>query len=356
MEFVWPRQTALLRSYVNIATYCDKINQQFNVGATGWSPKYEDIMDTKVSFVTVPEDYSDQRIDNFLFAKFRKVPKSHIYRVIRKGEVRVNKKRVKAESRIQPGDIIRIPPLQTVEQNQIELKPSQTWLTILADSVIYEDNDILAINKPSGLPVHGDKGTYGVVDVLKMLYPQYPHLELAHRLDKETSGCLLLAKKRSMLKRLHDAFREGQVRKTYYALTLGHWKKSELHVDLPLTRREKATPECCVVVDKFHGKASVTRFEVADYFKEATGVLAYPETGRTHQIRVHAQYKGHPLAGDSRYGQPEFNTQLKLVGLNRLFLHALKLQIRLPNHQPIKIQAPLPDELTKILGNLTRID
>ena len=311
-------------------------------------------MDTKVSFITVPEDYTDQRVDNFLFAQYRKIPKSHIYRVIRKGEVRVNKKRVKADSRIYPGDVIRIPPLQiqSGEQKQIELKPSQTWQKILANSVIYEDADILAINKPSGLPVHGDNGTYGVIETLKMLYPQYPHLELAHRLDKETSGCLLLAKKRSMLKRLHEAFREGQVRKTYYALTLGHWKKSELHVDLPLTRREKATPECCVVVDKFHGKPSVTRFEVADQFKEATGVLAYPETGRTHQIRVHAQYKGHPLAGDNRYGNAEFSAQMKLLGLNRLFLHALKLNIRLPNHQPIKIQAPLPDELTKILIKL----
>ena len=314
-------------------------------------------MENKVSFVTVPEDYSDQRIDNFLFAKFRKIPKSHIYRVIRKGEVRVNKKRVKAESRIQPGDVIRIPPLQieSSEQKQVDLKPSQTWQKILANSVIYEDADILAINKPSGLPVHGDNGSYGVIEVLKMLYPQYPHLELAHRLDKETSGCLLLAKKRSMLKRLHEAFREGRVRKTYYALTLGSWKKTELRVDLPLSRREKATPECCVVVDKFHGKPSITRFEVADQFKEATGVLAYPETGRTHQIRVHAQYKGHSLAGDSRYGNAEFSAQLKLLGLNRLFLHALKLNVLLPNHQPIKIQAPLADELTKVLENLTRI-
>ena len=309
-------------------------------------------MESKVSFVTVPEDYTDQRIDNFLFAKFRKIPKSHIYRVIRKGEVRVNKKRVKAESRIQPGDVVRIPPLDCAEQKQVDLKPSQTWQKILANSVIYEDSDILAINKPSGLPVHGDNGSYGVIEVLKMLYPQYPHLELAHRLDKETSGCLLLAKKRSMLKRLHEAFREGRVRKTYYALTLGQWKKSELHVDLPLSRREKATPECCVVVDKFHGKSSVTRFEVADQFKEATGVLAYPETGRTHQIRVHAQYKGHPLAGDNRYGNPEFTAQMKSLGLNRLFLHALKLNILLPNHQPIKIQAPMPDELTQVLHRL----
>lgn len=316
--------------------------------------QYEDIMENKVSFVTVPEDYTDQRIDNFLFAKFRKVPKSHIYRVIRKGEVRVNKKRVKAESRIHPGDIVRIPPLHSEEQKQVELKPSQTWQKILANSVIYEDAEILAINKPSGLPVHGDNGSYGVIETLKLLYPQYPHLELAHRLDKETSGCLLLAKKRSMLKRLHEAFREGQIRKTYYALTLGQWKKSELHVDLPLTRREKATPECCVVVDKFHGKPSVTRFEVADQFKEATGVLAYPETGRTHQIRVHAQYKGHSLAGDSRYGDAEFNQQLKALGLNRLFLHALKLNIRLPNHQPIKIQAALAPELTEVLQKLMK--
>lgn len=309
-----------------------------------------------VSYITVPEDYTDQRVDNFLFAKFRKIPKSHIYRVIRKGEVRVNKKRVKADSRIYPGDVIRVPPLEMTDQKVIELKPSQAWQKILASSVIYEDSDILAINKPSGLPVHGDNGSYGVIDVLKQLYPQYPHLELAHRLDKETSGCLLLAKKRSMLKRLHDAFREGRVSKTYYALTLGHWKKTELHVDLPLTRREKATPECCVVVDKFHGKPSVTRFEVTDQFESATGVLAYPETGRTHQIRVHAQYMRHPLAGDARYGNVEFSAQMKSLGLNRLFLHALKLIIRLPNHQPIKIQAPLSPELVDVLEALSLLD
>lgn len=305
-----------------------------------------------VLHITIPEDYADQRLDNFLFAQFRKIPKSHIYRVIRKGEVRINKKRAKAETRVQPGDVIRIPPLEQAESKKVELKPSQSWLKILANAIIYEDSDILAINKPSGLPVHGDNGSYGIIEVMKQLYPQYPHLELAHRLDKETSGCLLLAKKRSMLKRLHDAFREGRVSKTYYALTLGQWKKSELHVDLPLTRREKATPECCVVVDKFHGKPSVTRFEVVDQFHEAIGVLAYPETGRTHQIRVHAQYKGHPLAGDSRYGDPAFNQYLKSLGLNRLFLHALKLNIRLLNHQPIKIQAPMPDELTQVIRRL----
>lgn len=307
-----------------------------------------------VLYITIPDDYADQRLDNFLFAQFRKIPKSHIYRVIRKGEVRVNKKRAKAESRIQPGDIIRIPPIDLTEDKKVELKPSQTWLKILANSVIYEDSEILAVNKPSGLPVHGDNGSYGIIEVMKQLYPQYPHLELAHRLDKETSGCLLLAKKRSMLKRLHDAFREGRVSKTYYALTSGHWKKSELHVDLPLTRREKATPECCVVVDKFHGKPSVTRFEVVDQFDGATGVLAYPETGRTHQIRVHAQYKNHPLAGDNRYGDPDFNQRLKLLGLNRLFLHALKLNVRLLNHQPIKIQAPMPGELTQVISRLMK--
>lgn len=306
----------------------------------------------QVSYITIPPDYSDQRIDNFLFKAYKNIPKSHIYRAIRKGEVRVNKKRVHAESRIQEGDIVRIPPFYQQEDSKIQLKPSDFWLEKLKISTIYEDDEILAINKPAGLPVHGDNGSYGVIETLKMLYPRYPQLELAHRLDKETSGCLLLAKKRRMLKRLHDAFREGSVRKTYYALTLGQWRKNELHVNLPLTRREKATAECCVVVDKFHGKPSVTRFEVADEFKGATGVLAYPETGRTHQIRVHAQYKGHPLAGDSRYGDAAFNEQMKSLGLNRLFLHALKLQIQLPNHQPIKIQSELPDELEKVLKHL----
>ncbi len=313
-------------------------------------------VNSQVSFVTVPEDYTDQRVDNFIFARFRKVPKSRIYRAIRKGEVRVNKKRVTAETRIQPGDIVRIPPMHVPESDHIPLKPSQQWLKIMANSILYEDDGILAINKPSGIPVHGDAGTYGVIEVMRALYPQYPHLELAHRIDKETSGCLLLAKKRGVLKQLHAAFREGDVQKTYYALTLGKWKKSELHVEVPLKRCERQTGECVILVDKTHGKVSLTNFEILDKFEEGEGVLAHPVTGRTHQIRVHAQYRGHPLAGDNKYGDPDFNTQLKILGLNRLFLHAMKLKITLPGaSQPIKVQAPLPVELTKVLENLTRI-
>ncbi len=302
-----------------------------------------------VSYITIPEGYSDQRVDNFLFKTYKNIPKTHIYKAIRKGEVRVNKQRVRADYRVEEGDILRIPPFYQPEENKIVLKPSQFWLDILKAAVIYEDDEILAINKPSGLSVHGDNGSYGVIESMKILYPEYPHLELAHRLDKETSGCLLMAKKRGMLKRLHDAFREGRVSKTYYALTLGRWKKSDLYVNLPLTRRDKATPECCVVVDKFNGKPSVTRFDIADQFEYATGVLAYPETGRTHQIRVHAQYKGHPLAGDNRYGDPKFNEYMKSLGLNRLFLHALRLNIQLLNHKPIKIQAPLAEELQALI-------
>lgn len=304
----------------------------------------------KVSYITIPLDYTDQRVDNYFFKNFKNVPKSHIYRAIRKGEVRVNKKRVDAESRIKEGDVVRIPPFYQPQESKIELKPTRSWVDLLKHSVIYEDENILAINKPSGLPVHGDNGSYGVIEVMKIIYPHYPDLELAHRLDKETSGCLLMAKKRSMLKRLHQAFREGRVKKVYYALTQGHWKKSELFVDAALSRREKSTPECCVVIDKFHGKPSITRFAVAAQLKEATVVFAYPETGRTHQIRVHAKYAGHPLAGDSRYGDQDFNQAWQKRGLKRLFLHALKLQVLLPESaSPIKIQAPLTEELTQIL-------
>ncbi|MCD8524698.1 MAG: RluA family pseudouridine synthase [Gammaproteobacteria bacterium] len=302
-----------------------------------------------VSYVTIPADYSDQRIDNFLFKINKNIPKSHIYRAIRKGEVRVNKRRVRSDSRVQGGDIVRIPPFVQAVEEKIVLKPSQHWLALLKNAVIYEDDGLLVVNKPSGLSVHGDHGYYGVIEVMKALYPQYPDLELAHRLDKETSGCLLMAKKRSMLKYLHEAFRAGKVKKTYYALTLGAWKKSELSVSAPLSRSKKTGPECQVTVDKVFGKPSQTRFVVAEQFVNATAVFAYPKTGRTHQIRVHARHVGHPLAGDTRYGSTAFNELLRQKGLGRLFLHALTLSFFLPDNQRIKLYAPLPSDLTAVL-------
>lgn len=303
-----------------------------------------------VENLIIPSDYSEQRVDNFFFRKFKNIPKSHIYKAIRKGEVRVNKKRVKADSRVQPGDVIRIPPFFNQNPDEILVKASPYWMETLKKSVIYEDESILAINKPWGLPVHGDKGSYGVLEVMKEIYPHYPDLELAHRLDKETSGCLLMAKKRSMLKHLHQAFREGRVKKTYYALTLGHWKKSELLVNLPLSRREKKGPECQVVVDKINGKESLTRFEVVKGLANASLVLAYPETGRTHQIRVHCKHLGHPLAGDTRYGDALFNEGLRKKGLNRLFLHAFKLKLSLPNYpSSLKLECALPLDLQNLV-------
>lgn len=307
-------------------------------------------MCSKVSYITIPTDYTEQRIDNFLFKNFKTVPKSHLYRAIRMGEVRVNKKRVRADSRLNPGDIVRIPPLQSSEQTTVQPQPSTSWREKIKKAVIYEDAYILALNKPAGLPVHGDQGRYGVIDVVKILYPQYPDLELAHRLDKETSGCLLLAKKRRMLKVLHAAFRQGQVKKTYFTVTHGCWKDKQSVINAPLSRREKATPECSVRVDFLQGKPAVTRFVVVKHFGQSTAVLAYPETGRTHQIRVHAQAAQHPIAGDSRYGDARFNDYWRQQGLTRLFLHALALEITLPDYPaPLKFYAPLAPELVRVL-------
>ena len=280
------------------------------------------------------------------------MPKTHIYRILRKGEVRVNKKRIKPNYRLQVDDQVRLPPLELTDQLPAP-KPGRSLMELLSDRILYEDKNLFIINKPSGIPVHGGtKVSIGLIEALRCMYPKLPHIELAHRLDAGTSGCIVIAKKRSILKELHELFRSGKVNKIYRALTKGHWKSSELRVDLPLHKNHLSSGERIVKVNK-EGKAATTLFSIISASNDATLVEAVLLTGRTHQIRVHAQSCQHPIAGDDKYGDPEFNKKMRQYGLNRLFLHAYLIEFTLPSTgQKISVQAPLDFELEQCVSSI----
>jgi 23S rRNA pseudouridine955/2504/2580 synthase len=305
-----------------------------------------------VKYLTIDPDFSDQRIDNFLITRLKGVPKTHIYRILRKGEVRVNKKRIQPSYRLQAGDQVRIPPVKLADPNK-PVQPSNSLMETLKSRVLYEDKLLLIMNKPSGIAVHGGSGVkLGLVEALRSIYPKSPHLELAHRLDSDTSGCLILAKKRSALKELHELLRLGKMRKLYYALTKGSWKKSELRVEAPLQKNQLSGGERIVKVQK-DGKPSLTVFRPIKSFAEGMLVEAELFTGRTHQIRVHAQYRGHPIAGDEKYGDRDFNKLMKQQGLDRLFLHAHTIEFVLPSTgQHVKVSAPLDSDLEDLINSL----
>lgn len=307
-----------------------------------------------VRFVEVGEDSDGQRIDNYLLKQLKGVPKSMIYRIIRKGEVRVNKKRVKQDFRLSTGDAVRIPPVRVKEQNSV--KPVGDRLKkLIENAILFEDDALLVVNKPSGVAVHGGSGvSFGVIEILRELRPNAKFLELVHRLDRDTSGCLMVAKKRSMLKRLHDRLREkGGIDKRYSALVCGRWKGKEHRIEAPLEKFNLSSGERMVRVSS-EGKPSLTIFKWVEHFENATLVEAYPVTGRTHQIRVHAQYAGHPLAGDGKYTPNEQNQRFKEHGLSRLFLHAQSISVPglLPGGLDFYVEAPIEGSLEATLNNL----
>jgi 23S rRNA pseudouridine955/2504/2580 synthase len=301
-----------------------------------------------VSFQTVDEFSEGQRLDNYLLKHLKGVPKSHIYRVIRKGEVRVNKGRKKAEYKLQLDDVVRIPPIRVSESGQVEA--SDNLKQLLTDSVLYEDKGLLIINKPSGLAVHSGSGvTIGVIEALRSMYKD--PVELVHRLDRATSGILLIAKKRSVLKNLHEQLAQHQMEKRYTALVKGTWSKKRHTIDAPLYQNSRYT-----VVDA-KGKEAISHFQPLKNFHqqdfEASLVEVLIETGRTHQIRAHAKHAGHPIAGDDKYGDPRFDAEIKTKGLKRLFLHAHQLTFTNPLTNEIqKVQAPLTQDLQDFLKQL----
>jgi len=311
----------------------------------------------KVQFVTVTDDQDGQRLDNFLKSRLKGVPKSMLYRIIRKGEVRINKKRAKPDTRVQVDDIVRIPPVRVADKEQPETLVGSRVQNLISDRILFEDDGLIVLNKPSGIAVHGGSGlSFGVIEALRQMRPESTFLELVHRLDRETSGCLMIAKKRSVLKRLHAYLRDGGMDKTYQALVVGRWKGRQHKVDSPLQKFHLASGERVVKVSR-EGKASLTNFRLLEHLQGATFVEAKPVTGRTHQIRVHTQFSGHPIAGDEKYTSREQNEPFKALGLKRLFLHAAKIEIPgVEGERPMIIEAPLDDDLSSLLVKLRRTE
>lgn len=317
----------------------------------------------EVKLLAVGEESAGQRLDNFLIRVLKGVPKTHVYRIIRSGEVRVNKGRASADTRVREGDLVRVPPVRVSEASARKLEqpaPAREF------PVLFEDEHLLAIDKPAGVAVHGGSGvSFGVIEQLRQARPQARMLELVHRLDRETSGILLVAKKRSALTKLQDQFRERETGKTYLALVSGAWPASKKVIDLPLHKYLLADGERRVKVvgkDDPDGMRSITLVKVAELLPlplagegggEGASLLEVTiKTGRTHQIRVHLASQGHPIAGDDKYGDFDLNKSLQKHGLKRMFLHAWRLQFDHPaSGERIALQAPLPPELQKFIAH-----
>lgn len=296
--------------------------------------------------VRIDGEQAGQRIDNFLRKELPGVPKSRIYRILRKGEVRVNGGRVRAEYKLQQGDEVRVPPARVRPDGQ---PPAAGAMRNLAEKVLYEDKSILVIDKPSGTAVHGGSGiSHGVIEILRAARPELRDLSLVHRLDKETSGCLVLAKRRSMLRTLHQKFREGIVEKNYLALGVGDWQLGDITVDAPLLVTHRQGGERHVVVRE-NGKQARTRIRLSRTYGKFSLLQCRPLSGRTHQIRVHLQNVEHPIAGDERYGDPDINARAAKNGLKRLFLHAQSIAFPDEHGNELHFTSPLADELQRFL-------
>ncbi len=301
--------------------------------------------------VSVPDDRDGQRLDNFLFGQLKGVPKTHVYRLLRTGQVRVNGKRAKPDARIAGGDTVRIPPVRVAPATEVP-RASDRSLESLASRIVFEDRNFIAIDKPSGLASHGGSGIkLGAIEQLRQLKPT-ESLELVHRLDRDTSGVLLFARKRSALTAAQTEIREGRVRKRYLALLAGRLPRERVVVDAALRKSVLQGGERMVRVDEDEGKASRSEFRVVERRGECTYVEVVIDTGRTHQIRVHAQHLGAPVAGDDKYGNADANRKLRERGLKRLFLHATELAFELPNGGSYHLTAPLPAELKAVLEAL----
>ncbi len=316
-----------------------------------------------VNHFTVDEHHAGQRLDNYLFHLLKGVPKSHIQRIIRQGEVRLNKKRCKPTDRIAVGDLLRIPPIRVAEKQ----RPSESQMAAPAREfdIVYEDDALLVINKPSGTAVHGGSGvSFGVIEQIRRARPEAKYLELVHRLDKDTSGLLMIAKKRSALVKLHEAIRNDHPKKIYLALGVGKLAQDKIHVNLPLFKYTGAQGEKMVRVSE-EGQSAHTILRVLNRYNgsvlnqiglsDLTYVEATLKTGRTHQIRVHMQSQACPIAGDERYGDYQANKRLQKIGLKRMFLHAAELHLNHPlSGEPLHLTAELPQDLQHVLALLSQ--
>ncbi|WP_369826870.1 RluA family pseudouridine synthase [Comamonas sp. 26] len=315
---------------------------------------------TSVRLLEVDEDSAGQRLDNFLMRHLKGVPKTHVYRIIRSGEVRINKGRVSAETRVQTGDVVRLPPVRISEKVAEKAErpaPAKDFPALL------EDEHMVALSKPAGVAVHGGSGvSFGVIEQMRQARPESKFLELVHRLDRETSGILLVAKKRSALIHLQDQFRERETGKTYLALVRGAWPANKKVIDQPLHKYLQADGERRVrvtTVDDPEGMRSITLVKVRKVM-EARPMQGLPamsllevtiKTGRTHQIRVHLSSQGHPIVGDDKYGDFDLNRRVQKQGLKRMFLHAWRLQFNHPaSGERVELRAELPPELADFVN------
>lgn len=307
----------------------------------------------KVQMIEIDDVHAGQRIDNFLITLLKGCPKSVIYKILRKGEVRVNKGRIKQTYKLQLGDIVRVPPVRVKEESE-GVSAKLTSVQKLEEAIIFEDKSLIVMNKPSGIAVHGGSGvSFGVIEGLRALRPKEKMLELVHRLDRDTSGILLIAKKRSVLVSLHEQLRIKTMNKVYWALVKGHWSEKQKSVQEPLKKINTKSGERLVIVDRDEGKKSCTLFSVLANYENCSLVEARPQTGRTHQIRVHTACQGHGIAFDDKYGDREFDKTLKDTGLNRLFLHAREISFFHPlSETTMRFEAPLHPELEACLQKL----
>ena len=307
------------------------------------------ISHNKVQIVEIGPRNTDQRLDNFLLSQLKGVPKSRVYKLLRSGQVRVNKGRKKPNYRLQDGDQVRIPPVTMIEKSPSEAPAYM--LEKIQQSILFEDDAVLVLNKPAGIAVHsGSNVAFGVIEILRQLRPDAEMLELVHRLDRETSGCLVIAKTRPALTRLHEHFRsEDGMEKIYHAILVNRWQGGEKIINAPLKKNQLKGGERIVTVDET-GKEAKSLFTPLDYYSDATLVEVKLFTGRTHQIRVHAAHEKHPVAGDPKYGDNTFNQHLKKQGFKRMFLHAHKLRFTLD--KKYDITAPFDDVWLKLLQTL----
>lgn len=300
----------------------------------------------RVRKVRIDEDRAGQRIDNFLRTALPGVPKGRVYRLLRRGEVRVNGGRIRAEYKLQAGDEVRIPPVRIDHHGA---PPHAKQAADMLQCVVYEDKRLLVINKPSGVAVHGGSGIrHGVVELLRHARPDLADLGLVHRIDRETSGCLVLAKRRSALRELHERFRESAVYKNYLALVAGDWQYGDQLIDVPLLVHNRKGGERHVVVSS-RGKEAQTRVSLSRTYGVYSLLQCAPLTGRTHQIRVHLQHAGHPIVGDERYGDETVNRDARSFGLTRLFLHAQSIAFADDSGNELHFTAPLPADLEAFL-------
>ncbi len=311
-----------------------------------------------VTHVLVQAGDAGQRLDNWLLRTLKGLPRSLVYRLLRTGQVRVNGKRAKPLQRVAEGDKIRLPPHRETPPDDAApaaLQVPKSLREVIEASIVREDRDLIALSKPAGIAVHGGSGLlFGVIETLRAMRPDETELELVHRLDRETSGLLLVARNKKTLRELHTLFREGKVEKRYLALVKGQWNLGKTHVDVPLATRQKQGGERMVRVHE-SGKEARSTFEAADFFgSRATLMQVEIDTGRTHQIRVHAAHAGHPVAGDPKYGDKEFNAEMRELGLDRMFLHAQSISLEWPNPgRTYQVSVPLPPELAAVIDQLS---